>query len=792
VFKNYLKIAWRNIVRQKMYSFINIFGLAAGLAISILILLWVTSELGMNRFHDHGQHLYQVATRHQYGKDTGLSIGSPPALGPALKNDFPEVVNAARYVPPFSGMLLRFRDKIIREQIGTADAAFFSMFTFPFVRGSAAKPFPDLHSLVITAEAARRIFGDEDPMGKTVTLENHTDFQVSGIIRDIPANSTIQFSGLVPMEFLAKKYDRPNLIDTWYNCMFTTFVQLDANARLEEFNKKISGRVKQSDANSIITPFVVLFRNLYLHGVEGRGGHVAQVNMFSLIGMFILLLACINFMNLATARSEKRAREVGVRKVMGAERSQLILQFFGESLLLAFLSLVGSLLIVALLLPVFNTISGKTLSMGILVSLPVLLGVISITLFTGLISGSYPALLLSAAKPVSILKDHSRGGRRRTLFRKILVVGQFAVSVALIVSTVVISRQLHFLKNKDLGLNKEQIVYIPVNGALENNHLAAKQEFLKDPHILQVTRSSNLPTGIYQNGSGWKWEGQKPDEDPFVTYLSVDPDFLATYRVTMAEGRFFQPETQPGAQQVIVNEKMARLISDQSLLGKTLWKKDEDNGKTYRLTIVGVVKDFHFKPLDVPIEPLLIFPENPLWKFRFMSARISVENMPGTLSRMRKTFTRLNPGIPFEYRFLDQDYDQLYRSQEKLGTLINGLGALALFISCLGLYGLAAFLAEQKTKEIGIRKVLGASVAGIVGFFSREFIQCVLLANLIAWPLAYYFMNEWLREFAYRINIGVGIFFISGLMALIIAMLAVGYQSIKAARANPVDSLRYE
>ncbi|TFG79885.1 MAG: FtsX-like permease family protein, partial [Chrysiogenales bacterium] len=706
---------------------------------------------------------------------------------------FPEVVNAARYVPPFSGVLIRYRDKIIREQIGTADAAFFSMFTFPFVRGSAAKPFPDLHSLVITEEAARRIFGDEDPMGKTVTLENHTDFQVSGIVRDIPANSTIRFSALVPMEFLAKKNDRPNMIDTWYNCMFTTFVQLDAKASVEGFNRKISGLVKQNDPNSIITPFVVPFRDLYLHGVEGRGGHMAQVNMFSLIGVFILLLACINFMNLATARSEKRAREVGVRKVMGAERRQLILQFFGESLLLAFLSLVGSLMIVALLLPVFNMISDKTLSMGILVSLPILLGMIAITLFTGLISGSYPALLLSAAKPVSILKDHSRGGRRRTLFRKILVVGQFAVSVALIVSTVVISRQLHFLKSKDLGLNKEQIVYFPVNGALEKNHLAAKREFLNDPRILQMTRSSNLPTGIYQNGSGWMWEGQKPDEDPFVTYLSVDPDFLATYRVTMAAGRFFQPETQPGAQQVIVNEKMARLISDKSVLGKILWAQDDDdNGKIFRFTIVGVVKDFHFKPLDVPIEPLLMFPENPLWKFRFMSARISTENMPGTLSRMRKTFTRLNPGIPFEYRFLDQDYDQLYRSQEKLGTLINGLGALALFISCLGLYGLAAFMAEQKTKEIGIRKVLGASVAGIVGFFSREFIQCVLLANLIAWPLAYYFMNEWLRGFAYRINIGVGIFFISGLMALVIAMLAVGYQSIKAARANPVDSLRYE
>ena len=515
----------------------------------------------------------------------------------------------------------------------------------------------------------------------------------------------------------------------------------------------------------------------------GGHGDIQYVRMFSVIAFFVLLIACINFMNLATARSEKRAKEVGLRKVVGAHRLQIIKQFYGESLFLSLLAFFIALFLTYLLLPVFNDLSGKTLILNQL-SITMLFGFAGIAILTGILSGSYPALFLSSFKPVTTLKSGRSSRTSGSLFRKVLVIIQFSLSIIMIIGTLVVSKQIDYIRNKNLGLKKENLGFVFLSGEFGKKYETAKQELLKNPNITSITRTSQLPTYIASSTSGWDWEGKDPEEKVLMHFVSVDYDYVKTYKMEMAQGRFYSPEFATDSLAVVVNEKALEVMGIKSPLGKRLSIGSND------LTIIGVVKNFHFKPIQTKIEPmvLLMMPSS----YNIMVMRTKPANISETIDFVESTYKKFNTDTPFSYNFLDERYENLYRAEQRVGKISICFAVIAILISCLGLFGLASFMAEQRTKEIGIRKVLGASVPAIFLHLSKNFIILVGLSNLIAWPVAYLTMKKWLQNYAYHTDLTLYIFMFAAFLAVIITLLTVSYQSIKAARANPVDSLKYE
>jgi len=789
-----MKIALRNIKKHKGYSFINIFGLAAGIACCILIFLWVQDEFSYDKFHDNGDNLYLVGTHQRLGSRTATSSGTPPALGPALKEEYPEIVNSARFCNGPHALIFAYGEKRFREETEAVDSSLLEMFTFPLIQGDPESALKEPHSVVMTERMAQKYFNADDALGKIIRVENKYDFKVTGVLKNLPHNSLLQFDFLIPIQFLEEHWNDPDHLDTWYNLSFTTFVQLNEKASPEEVGRKIAGRIKQAYPKDDVTPFLRPFTKLYLHGLEG-GGRIVRVRLLSLIAIFVLLIACINFMNLTTARAGNRAKEIGMRKVTGALRRDIIMQFFGESLLMAFISLGLAVGVVLLLLPVFNTLTGKELVLDLSHNLALTLGLLGVTLLTGLIAGSYPALFMSSFQPVKIMKDASGISSKSSLFRKIMVVLQFAISITLIIQTLVVYKQLEYMRTRDLGFNREHLVYIPVNGALEQHYDAAKQELLQIPGITQASLTSRTPLSFGSSGTGWEWEGKSADVDPMVRYFCCDYDFVDTFKIEMVHGRFYTPELTPAASpqslQLVINKEFARVIGKENPVGMRLSKGP------YHATIIGVIKDFNYWPLYYRSGPLIIFyktydPAPGHHFYRYIFARIRPDNIPQTISSIKEVYTKFNPEFPFTYRFLDDDYDQLYHSEEQAGAILRNFAVLAVLISCLGLFGLASFLAEQRTKEIGIRKVLGSSVHGIIMLLSKQFLKWVAVANIIALPIAWYVSYAWLRNYPYRTGTGVWVFILTACMTLVIALMTVSYQSIKAARANPVDSLKYE
>jgi ABC-type antimicrobial peptide transport system permease subunit len=785
MFKNYLKIALRNIRRHKGYSFINIAGLAIGMACCILILLWVQDELSYDRFHENAGDIYRVLQDIKFtDHDTTWTITQGP-LGPSLKADFPEIINATR----ITGRRLRltYNDKSYDELLRMADGAIFEMFSFSLVKGDPATALSDPHAIVITEEMAEKYFGNEDPLGKTIKADNQWDFQVTGILKKVPHNSHLQIDFLIPFIF---GRELNYTVDRWGNSQFRTYVQLQKGASVQEVIQKISGYLfekptieKEARLNLQPLARIHLYSN---YEYDTAHGDITYVIIFSIIAFFILLIACINFMNLATARSGNRAKEVGMRKVAGAHKTDIIRQFYGESILLAFIALFVALIIVGLLLPTFNNLAAKELSMDISENLLALLGLLGITLLTGIISGSYPALFLSSFQPVKILKGSLRSGLKGSVFRKILVVFQFALTILLIICTIVIYNQINYMRNMKLGYDKEHMIYMGMRGDMRAKFDSVKNELLQNPNILGVTASSNVPTyGYTFSNSLWRWEGQDPDEETLMRAVFVDLDYFKTFGIEIVEGRSYSKEFSTDATEAImVNEEAVKAMGMESPIGKRLSLGDTN------MKIIGVVKNYHFRSLRQEIDPLiLIYNPGPCG---VLFARLKSENIPKTMGYMENIWKKFAPGHPFNYRFLDEALDGLYRSEQQIGTILRYFSILAIFISCLGLLGLASFMAEQRTKEIGIRKVLGASVSNIVLLLSREFTKWVLLANIIAWPVAYFAMHKWLQSYAYSTNIALWSFILSGVLALVIASVAVSYQSIKAAVANPADSLRYE
>jgi len=787
---NYIKIALRNIKRHKGYSFITILGLAIGITCCTLMLLWIQDELSYDGFHENLSELYRVIYDKQIGEQITHDARGPNASGPALKEEYPEIINFTRYRGGVTGWLFQYGDKrFTNNALAVADPSFFEMLTFPFIQGDPVTALQDRYSVVITENMVIKFFGDEDPMNKVIKIDG-TDFKVTGVIENIPHNSHLQFDYIFPIENMGDWWSDP--LDSWIrDFRFFTFIQLEKGHDWKEVSQKIADTAKKHHAETRtlkmdLQPFkdIYLKSNYRLDG--GNLGNMIYVYIFSLSALCILLIACINFMNLSTARSANRAKEIGIRKVVGAHRKEIVKQFFGESIILSFIALFFAIMLVYLFLPVFNTLAGKQLVMDFSSDWKTVTGLVGLTLLTGIIAGSYPSLYLSSFIPVKVLKESMTAvTSNRSILRKILVVAQFAIAISLIVVTIVIFNQLNFIKNKDLGFQKDHLIMLDAFGEFGRNYETAKNELLLNPDIISMTKSLP-PTGFFGLNSNMReidWEGKNPDQNIVILRYRIDYDYLNTFNMKMADGRFFSRQFSSDTSNYIINESAVKEMGIKNPVGKR-FSYDGREGK-----IIGVIKDYHQSSLRSKILPQLLYVGGRSFT---ISVKINSANVQQTIKYLESKWKKFVPEYPFSYQFLDEKIDSFYSSERRIGTIFRYFTFLAIFISCLGLFGLASFMAEQRTKEIGIRKVLGASISGIVYMLSREFTKWIVIANIIAWPASYYLMDKWLRNFEYRSSIGLWIFIFSAALSLIIALITVSYQTLKAARSNPVKSLKYE
>ena len=782
--QNYLKIAWRNLIRNKVYSLINISGLALGMACSLMIYLWVSDERSYDGFHANGDRIYKLIV-HSKAKDGGIVDSfdaTPGLLAEALKKEIPEVSHAITLMWE-NERLVTVGQKKGQQKGRYVNADFFGMFSFPLVQGNPKTVLAAPNQIAISQKLANTYFGQSDPLGKAIRIDNAKYYQVSGVFATVPANSSIQCDFLLPFADFVNDYPWVNA--GWDNYNTQTYVMLRADASPEKVNAKIANFLTQHD-KTIDDKTLALqpYQQLYLYSRFTRGiadgGRIEYVRLFTIIALFVLLIACINFMNLTTARSAKRAKEVGVRKVVGAGRGLLFGQFIGEALLTTFLSVLLAVLLVVVALPDFNLLTQKQLSIQwtdpfFLVTL------LGFTLLTGLVTGSHPALFLSSLSPVRVLKGLFIAHSGATTFRKGLVVLQFSLSLILIVSTALVYRQIQYIQTKNLGLDRENIIYFPLKQNLSAHYDALTQELTQSGTALTISRTNWIPTDVNAATSSISWPGKDPTDEFSFWQMSVGYDFVKTMNITLAEGRDFSRAFGTDSANYLINEEAARRMNVKQVLGTTF----THDGKTGK--IIGVLKNFHLQSLHKPIAPLYLdfLPSGGTAIIRTRAGRTK-----DALALLEANSKRYNPDNMFDYQLADELFNQQYRRELMVGQLANIFAFLAILISCLGLFGLATFTAEQRTKEIGVRKVLGASVTSIVGLLSKDFLKLVLIAIVIASPIAWYAMNRWLQDFAYKITIEWWVFGLAGLLAVGIALVTVSFQSVKAALMNPVKSLR--
>ncbi|PSR55364.1 hypothetical protein AHMF7605_18560 [Adhaeribacter arboris] len=782
---NYLKIALRNLLRHKVFSFINISGLALGMTCSILIMLWVQDERSFNQFHTNIDRLYRVMEVQHYGGNEDFTLDATPGpLGENLPKDIPEIAQAVTINPGFN-LLFTHENKALKQNGTYAGPDFFRLFSFHFIQGNPQTALMQPRSVAISQTMAQQYFRTTNVAGKTIKVNNKETYQITGVFKDVPKNSSLQFDWVMPFTDFAKEND---WVKDWGNNGPKTYVLLQPTATLAQVNPKIERYLTTKQKDSNIDLFLQPVKDMYLHGnfKSGKvpaGGRIEYVRLFSIVAIFILVIACINFMNLATARSARRAKEVGVRKVIGAGKRELIGQFIGESMLITLLAIVFSLALAQLLLPVFNQLTGKFISIPY--SSPLfILAVAGIALVTGLLSGSYPAMFLSSFEPVKVLKGTLRFSNRVVWFRKGLVVFQFILSSVLIVSALVVYSQVQYIRSKNIGLNRENVAYLYLEGELKEHASTLKTDLLQSPDIKQVTISNQNPLTIGSSTGNVQWPGKAPKADVLFSVVATEYDYLRTMGIQLKAGRDFSREFGTDTSNFVVNEEAARLMNLPEPLGQKIQVMGVDGH------IVGVMKDFHSSSLHNAMQPLIMILAPKYADYLFV--RLAAGRTSAGLAQLEKLAKQYNPGYPFEYHFLDEDFEQMYRSEAIIGRLAYYFAFLAIFISCLGLFGLALFTAEQRTKEIGIRKVLGASVLNITGMLSKDFLKLVLLANIIAWPLAAYAMNNWLQNFQYKTDLAWWIFALAGGATLLIALFTVSYHAIRTAITNPVTSLRSE
>ncbi|GAB3494847.1 ABC transporter permease [Spirosoma knui] len=792
--RNYLKIAWRNVIHNKTFSAINILGLALGMACSLLIFLWIQDEFRVDAYHAHGPQLYNVMERQYYDGKVEAGPSTPGLLADELKKAFPEIKYAAG-LSWEDQHTFTVGDRINKEKGRSVGADWFNMYSIPLLAGAAETALSAPTNIAISNKLAQNYFGSaQAAIGKSIRLDNKSDYLITAVFSDIPQNSSERYDYLLSWQDLL---NRNEWLKDWGTNASSTRIMLQTDrmgqpadpARLEakmlSFLKKYNPGLKTGtfDIQLFLQPFqeAYLYSN-FKNGYQD-GGRIEYVRLFGIVAVVILLIACINFMNLATARSVKRAREVGVRKVIGAARSLLVGQFIGEALLLTLLALVISLVLVWLLLPVFNSLTEKHITFRIS-DASFWVTLVGMTLLTGLIAGSYPALFLSSLNPIRVLKGTIQFGAGARLFRQSLVVFQFVLSLVLIVGTIVVYRQISYIQTKNLGFDRANLIYVPAEGELASKYTTFKQELLERPGIQSVTYMNGTPTNAFGSTGNVKWPGKDPNLNIEFQFSTVDYDFTKTLKISL-KGRDFSPAYGMDSVSYLINQTAARRIGYEDPIGKplTLWGKPG--------TIIGVLDDFHQHSLHIAIEPMIIKLSPDL-----TNQNIIVRTQPGqtkqALASLETVCRELNPKFPFSYKFSDDEFQKLYHSETVVGTLANYFAFLAIFISCLGLFGLATFTAEQRTKEIGVRKVLGASVPSIVTLLSRDFLKLVLLAIIIASPLAWYAMSQWMQGYEYKVGIEWWVFIVAGVLAIGIALLTVSFQSIKAALMNPVKSLKAE
>ncbi len=795
--RNYLKIAFRNLTRNKVYSFINIAGLAVGMSVAMLIGLWIYDETSANKHHKNYESIYQVMMHQTFDGHRGSQRALPYPMGDELKNKYPDFKAVAMCDWGANRSLVVGNQKFLKDGHYIGPEAI-DMFSLKVLNGDK-NPLKEPYSIVLTEETANAIFGKQDPIGKTIRLDNITDLKVTAVLAKQPKNATLQFDYLIPWLLQAKQHPvwMKREETAWDNNSHAVFVQLKEGVSYEKTNAKIKGIVlghlmDKEIVKKSIKPEVFIHPmakwKLYSEFEEGvnTGGFIKYVKLFVIFGLFILVIACINFMNLSTARSEKRAKEVGVRKSVGSGREQLIGQFMSESLLIAFFALLLALIIVSVSLPYFNRLTEKLMTIQFRNPLFWVIMLV-FTLFTGLLAGSYPALYLSSFNPIQILKGSVNVGKGASLPRKMLVITQFTFSIVLMIGTIIIYQQIQYGKNRPIGFDSKGLVSMNASKDLVDNFEPLRNELLASGVVSSICKSNSPPAQIWSNSNGWKWKNSTPnDESATFGVIATSYDYTKTLGIKVKEGRDFSKTFATDSSGVILNEAAVKRMGLKNPVGELLKWNGQDR------KVVGVIPDINMESPFQTISPLTIVFEKD-WT-NWVNVRINPNvSTSEAITKMTPIFDKYNPGFPFDHKFADLEYAKKFNYEELIGNLSLIVSILAIFISCLGLFGLASFMAEQRTKEIGIRKVLGASVANLWGLLSQDFVKLVIISCLIASPIAYYGMSQWLEEYKdYKINIGAGVFVIVLVLALLITLLTVSYQAIRAALMNPVKSLKSE
>jgi len=779
--KSYLKIALRNVKRYRVNSFINVSGLSVGMACVIVIVFYIQHEFSFDRFHENADRIYRI-TMDDW-------TGTPLPLADVLLEDFPDVQDAVRmdHISDRSPKLLAYQNRLFYEDhFYLADPSIFNVFSFEFVYGSPLTALEDPNSIVLTESVARKYFLDEYPLGKTITYENEKELTVSGIIKDLPPNTHFTFEILIPFALTEAVYER--YYQMWGAFNYLTYVLLKPGAEPSNIEAQIPAIFRRNrgpeadDTYLYLQPLTEIHLNPLPRGETGRTGDIRYIYLYSALALVILLIACMNFTNLATAHSLTRSKEVGVRKVLGAQRLQLVIQFVGEAIILSLIALPIALLFSQLFFPYFKELTGITADLDLSANINTVVGLTAICITSGIVAGSYPGIFASAFKPAKILRGTSFTSARGGSFRNILITLQFTVSVFLICCMIVMSNQMDYIRNRKLGFDKEQLVVVPISREMNQRYDALKNELSQVTGVLSISGFSDLPSdqGYHQNAY---WEGLAEDEEGRIRWMAVDYDFIRTFGMELLNGRDFSkefPTDYKGG--YILNEAAIRSIGWEDPIGKDF--QIIEPGK-----VIGIVSDFHYRSLHHPIEPfsLYLYPI-----INYVGIKIGTGNLPDTITLLEEAWSKVLPDRPFDYSFYDDDLNRIYRTDMMMGKMFTAFAFLAIFLAALGLFGLTAFVVENRTKEIGIRKVMGASVSRIISGISGSFIKMVLIANLIAWPLAYFVMNTWLNNFSYRIKLNLWTFVIAAAAVLTVSFITIASRSMKTATANPIDSLRYE
>jgi len=804
--KNYIKIALRTLQKYKGYTIINVFGLAIGLASAILIMLYVQDELSYDQHHQNKDRIYRITFQGKIRSSEIQSALSSNPMGPVMRNEYPAIEEMTRFRGTQKSVIRIGDRRYIEDNLYFADSSVFDIFTMPFIHGNPDKALSEPNKVVLTESIAKKYFGNTSPIGKTIEWVNgEIEMEITGVIEDCPETSHFQYDLLV--SYMSSGYYE---VDMWLSTNVYTYVLLQKGYTAGQMERQFPAMVKKyvgpqveeifgaswekfNEAGNAwgyhLQPLTDIYLRSELDNEIGKTGSINNVYFFSVIAFFLILIAAINFMNLATAKSANRAREVGVKKVNGSSRKQLILQFIMEAMMITFLGLLLSLVLVELALPFFNNLADKSLDIHYFQDPIFLLVLLGIGIVVGLMAGSYPAFYLSAFNPVAVLKGKLSGGSKNSKLRGTLVVFQFIITIVLVVSTIVVSRQMHYINQKELGFNKEHVMVINRVSELGSEYDAFRQELLSHPNIQNASYSRNVPGGMTSSTAFYP-EGSTPQESMVIDFSATDPYYDETYGIEMAEGRFFSQDYSTDSLGILINEAAKRKFGFKEAVGKNVVLMQGNEGEDIEFRVVGVMKNFNFRSLHHEIQPLIFYYIND--HYSHLSVQMQPGQMQETIKFIQGKWEKFVTATPLDYSFLKNDWEAKYRQEQKVGTLFRAFSLLAIIVSCLGLFGLASFMAAQRTKEIGVRKVFGATVPQILRLLSREILILIAVATAIGWPLSYYFMNNWLQDFAYRISISWFVFILASAITLLVALLTVSYRALRAATANPAESLKDE